>query len=222
MTRELERHTAELQAIHDQSPIGVFHTDLDSAQFHCNARLAEISGLPTKSVSTVQWFSVVVPEDRTRVQGSWYEAIAAGAEFDAEFRMQSPGRPIVWVHGKAAPLREGRVLIGYVGTVRDITREREAHLAQERSAAFLQLVIDTAPAQIQAKDEQGRYVVANEAVCRHVGRPISEVIGKTDADLYPSEVLATIGDGTVVPSPRANSWPSSTGPAHSTAPPAGS
>ncbi len=46
------------------------------------------------------------------------------------------------------------------------------------------------PHNMFCKDRDGRFTYANARFCRKVGRPRSEVLGRTDADLFPAE-LAT-------------------------------
>ena len=75
-------------------------------------------------------------------------------------------------------------------TMIDITdRERsQRSLAQER--AFLRQVIDIDPNLIFAKDRQGRFTLANQAVADIYGTTVQDLIGKTDADFNsdPEEV----------------------------------
>jgi PAS domain S-box-containing protein len=58
--------------------------------------------------------------------------------------------------------------------------ERTAELSRQR--AFLRKVVDMTPAYIFAKDRQGRFTFANEAVAQAYGTTVAELIGKTDAD----------------------------------------
>jgi PAS domain S-box-containing protein len=52
---------------------------------------------------------------------------------------------------------------------------------------ILQAVIDATPDAIFVKDLDGRYVLANKAAARFVGRTPAEVVGKNDVELYPEE-----------------------------------
>jgi PAS domain S-box-containing protein len=52
---------------------------------------------------------------------------------------------------------------------------------------ILLAVIDATPDAIFVKDLEGRYVLANQAAARFVGRSPDEVIGKLDLELYPEE-----------------------------------
>ncbi len=61
-------------------------------------------------------------------------------------------------------------------------------LAQERQ--LLRTLIDNLPDAIYAKDAQGRKTLANRADLDNIGLPEEEVLGKTDAEVFPSEIAA--------------------------------
>ena len=56
------------------------------------------------------------------------------------------------------------------------------------SEAFYQTLVDTLPQNILRKDLQGRFTFANKKFCHSVGKPLSEIIGKTDFDFFPREM----------------------------------
>jgi len=61
----------------------------------------------------------------------------------------------------------------------------------ERERLILQTVVENIPDAIYAKDTAGRKILANPADVRHSRRnSASELIGKTDFDLYPPEIAA--------------------------------
>ncbi len=102
---------------------------------------------------------------------------ADGSELELEIRADS----VPAMNGSGA-----QILV----TMIDITeRERSQRaLAQER--AFLRQVIDIDPNLIFAKDRQGRFTLANQAVADIYGTTVQDLIGKTDADFNskPEEV----------------------------------
>ena len=56
--------------------------------------------------------------------------------------------------------------------------------------SVLQAVVDSLPDVIFYKDLDGVYRAGNKAWGELVGRPVGELIGKTDADLFPADVAA--------------------------------
>jgi len=59
-------------------------------------------------------------------------------------------------------------------------------VAQQRLQ--LRTFLDNLPGYAFLKDTEGRYLLANRDFCRELGRPEGAIIGRTDDDLFPSEV----------------------------------
>jgi diguanylate cyclase (GGDEF)-like protein/PAS domain S-box-containing protein len=62
-----------------------------------------------------------------------------------------------------------------------------AHLEEElkRSKEFLNSIINTIPDPIFVKDSQHRWIVLNQAYCRFLGRPLEDVLNRSDYDVFP-------------------------------------
>lgn len=72
--------------------------------------------------------------------------------------------------------------------IRDVTDVREKEEALKNERALFRTVIDLIPAAIYVKDLEGRKILANPVEVALTGRNIeSEVIGKTDFDLFPEK-----------------------------------
>src|SRR5581483_4675166 len=76
------------------------------------------------------------------------------------------------------------------GTTRDVTdRQRVEAQLREVEARFT-AILNHSPSCIFAKDRQGRYLLANKALGEFIGRDAADLLGRTDADLFPAEVAA--------------------------------
>ncbi|MBE7549597.1 MAG: PAS domain S-box protein [Anaerolineales bacterium] len=77
-----------------------------------------------------------------------------------------------------------------VATVKALLRLRQAETALKTQEAFLRQVIDLNPNLIFAKDRQGRFTLANQAVAEVYGTTVEGLLGKTDADFTanPAEI----------------------------------
>ena len=104
---------------------------------------------------------------------------SAGYEYEHEDRAFT-------VH--VEPLRDAEGAIrGTVGIALDITDVRRADQALRESEARLRQVIDLVPHFIFAKDEEGRFLLANRAVAEAYGTTVDGLMGRTDADFARSE-----------------------------------
>ena len=80
----------------------------------------------------------------------------------------------------------GRLLV----TFSDITERRQAEQALRHEQVLLRTVIDNLPDAIYAKDRQGRKILTNHADANNVGLAEAEVLGKTNAELFPPDIAA--------------------------------
>ncbi len=107
------------------------------------------------------------------------EGLSVGYEFEMEGRTFTT---------HVEPLRDGDGAIrGTVGVAIDISELRQRDAALRESERRLRQVIDLVPHFIFAKDEEGRFILANRAVAEAYGTTVRELIGRTDADFARSE-----------------------------------
>jgi PAS domain S-box-containing protein len=59
---------------------------------------------------------------------------------------------------------------------------------------ILRAVIEGTPDAVFVKDLEGRYLLVNSACARFIGRPLEEIIGKRDRDLYPPDTARQFVD----------------------------
>jgi two-component system, sensor histidine kinase and response regulator len=59
-----------------------------------------------------------------------------------------------------------------------------------QSEAFYSTLVETLPQNILRKDLNGRFTFANRRFCSLLGKPLDEILGKTDFDLFPPDMAA--------------------------------
>ena len=69
----------------------------------------------------------------------------------------------------------------------DVTERRRAEQSLGDSHMVLGAVTEGTTNAVYVKDSEGHYLTANPALARLVGRPLEEVVGKTDAELLSPE-----------------------------------
>jgi PAS domain S-box-containing protein len=72
--------------------------------------------------------------------------------------------------------------------VRDISERRRAEQAVKGSEALYHSLVDSLPIHVIRKDRDGRLTFANRCYCEMMGRPLEDLLGKTDRDLFPPEL----------------------------------
>ncbi len=107
------------------SPIGIFLTDVTGAWVYTNPRWQDISGQAPEESLGWGWIQAIAPEEREAVAAEWQACLPEGHEFSREFRLIQSAEEVRWVHARAAAMRSATgMLLGYVGTIEDITARR--------------------------------------------------------------------------------------------------
>ncbi|MBR8837097.1 MAG: PAS domain-containing protein [Stigonema ocellatum SAG 48.90 = DSM 106950] len=135
--RESEQRYATLAQI---SPVGIFRTDAHGDCQYVNTRWCELAGLSIEEAKGKGWIRAIHPDDRDRVVGEWYRAAALNLPFVSEYRFQTAGGVVSWLMGQAIAEKdiEGNV-IGYVGTITDITDRKQTEQALQASEERLRV-----------------------------------------------------------------------------------
>jgi PAS domain S-box-containing protein len=71
---------------------------------------------------------------------------------------------------------------------RTIEEQKRIEDRLRNSESFYQTLVETLPQNILRKDAQGRFTFANRKFCHSIGKPLNEIIGKTDFDFFPPEL----------------------------------
>ena len=116
-----------------------------------------------------------------------YRALEAGATDyllspvdHHEFRVRS--RNLLTLRHQQLLLKERAISL----EERMIQEERRHQDALRHSHELLLRVIDAVPVRVSATDKDGRFVFANEAFARAIGRPVQAMIGRTPQELRPA------------------------------------
>lgn len=120
------------------SPVGIFLTDPDGYTSYVNPRWCEISGLSQEEALGFGWLKAVHPDDREKIRQGWSAATLENSESTAEYRFVLSDGRLRWVLGNATPeLDPDGTVIGYVGTITDITgiKEYEEKLSRAKEKA---------------------------------------------------------------------------------------
>lgn len=174
----LREQQAELEAVNDGSPLGLFRAGLDGACSYVNRAFERMSGLRSDEARGSGWLQAVHPEDRDRVARDWLAATAARARFQSRLRLRQDSGQTVWVSIQAAPLVVEGEIIGYAGSVEDITAR---HLAEEqlrRNEQRLRTITDAMPAMIAYVDASLRFQFANAAYEQSLGGERGRIVGR--------------------------------------------
>ena len=72
----------------------------------------------------------------------------------------------------------------------ELAERKRAELSARDSEALYHSLVDTLPINILRKDLQGRVTYGNKGYCEAMGKPFSELLGKTDFELFPRDLAS--------------------------------
>jgi two-component system sensor kinase FixL len=133
---KLGRSERRYHALVHASPVGIFHTDAQGGCIFVNQRWCQIAGLTAEEASGRGWVRALHPEDRERIAREWYTAAKEHRLFESVYRFLHPDGLITWVYGQAVGEESATGVVGgYVGTITDITKQKqiEQRVAQQRA-----------------------------------------------------------------------------------------
>ena len=122
--RESKQRYASLAAA---APVGIFRHDAADNCIYVNDRYCQITGLTPEAAMGKEWQQGLYPDDRERVVTEWAQSIQENRAFRLKYRYQRPDQEVRWVYTQSIVEKDANgQVIGYVGTITDITELKQA------------------------------------------------------------------------------------------------
>ncbi|MEG4987643.1 PAS domain S-box protein [Microcoleus sp. BR0-C5] len=154
-----------------------------------NPAAENILGYSPAEIVGKLFIEFVHPDDRETTLKQAESIVAGNNTVGFENRWRCRNGSYKWVAWSASPVCEEELIYG-VG--RDVTDRQRTQESLQYTNSILHSVIESTPDIICVKDIQGRYIIANSAVCQFLEKPIEEIIGKDDAELFAAEIASQI------------------------------
>ncbi|MDP2363059.1 MAG: PAS domain S-box protein, partial [Ignavibacteria bacterium] len=160
----LRQSEQRFQTLTEISPVGIFQTDAKGFTLYVNSRWCQISGLSKDQAMGNGWLSAVHHEDKEKLGKGWKRATLVHEPSQAEYRFVQKDGTIVWVLGQATPERNNKnKIIGYIGTITDITFRKHAEQQIQESVKQLRTLVEGTKALLFTTDNRGRFTYSNQA-----------------------------------------------------------
>lgn len=182
-----ERFALAMQGAND----GIWDWELVTGGLYFSPRFKQILGIPETTEVTLDIFNNLThPEDLDEV---WHKINTYLSKqhpsYEATFRMEHCLGYDVWIlmRGTAIWNSQGRAS-RFIGTVMDISAQKQVHQALQEREEVLRLVIDNIPQTIFWKNIHNVYLGCNKKVLDlHGLTHVKEIVGRTDFDLIGKE-----------------------------------
>ena len=138
------------------------------------------------------------PDDLERVKAARRQAFDPHGDgsYEVNCRLVWPDRSVHWFTVRGQAFFEGempdRRVVRFIGMVMEITARKEAEDAVRLNESRLKGIMDNTSAVIYLKDLAGRYLLINRRYEDLFGITQQQIVGKTDADVLPPDVVTTI------------------------------
>jgi len=174
------------QSLATSSPVGIFRTDEQGLTTYVNPKWCQLSGMARTDAIGDGWFNAVYPEDRKELAANWKESALHEGISVSKYRFLHPNGKIVYVKGQAVPeYDESNRMIGYVGTVTDITEQVLASQVLEKAHNDLVETLENMTDGFTSVDKNWHYLYVNKRAGEILGRDPVDLIGKRVWDEFP-------------------------------------
>ncbi len=130
------------------------------------------------------WREAIHRDDRAQVEANLHQLLEL-SQVQQEYRIVRPDGEIRWLEDRVSVVYDDNqrpALVGGIGT--DITDRKRAEQAAQESEAVYFALVESLPLSLVRKNLAGEIVFGNQMFCETLGRPLEELLGKTDFDLY--------------------------------------
>lgn len=175
------------------SPVGIFRTDATGYTTYVNPYWCQISGLSFEEAIGNGWFQAVHEDDRKELFEGWEKASKKQEISLSEYRFVRPDGSLAWVMGQAIPERNIRnEIVGYIGTVTDITERKIAEEAILREKQLSETIINNLPGVFYLYENSGNFIKWNKNFESVSGYTAEEIAQMEAIDFYDEDFKETI------------------------------
>ncbi|SHI38696.1 PAS domain-containing protein [Algibacter luteus] len=198
VTRDItEQRKAEEQIVKNEKlfrdlasnvPVAIFQTDSLGSCNYVNEEWVKYAGRPFEEALGYGWINAIHPDDRERVTKEWKQSVETENEFVSELRFLDKENKITWLSARAVGVHDNQNnLYSYIGMALDITELKNAEEQLVASKRYLDNIINNIGDPVFVKDQNSKFLIANDAFYKFFNRTEEDIIGKTFAEDVPEE-----------------------------------
>ncbi|MGX4643482.1 PAS domain-containing protein [Massilia sp. SYSU DXS3249] len=179
----LRRSNQKLRDTIDSITDGLLVIDRDWRYTVVSDRAATILGMRQEDLVGCRVWDLFPYAPGSKFYDGYHEAMETGQP--VQFEEYYPAPLDLWLECNCYPSAEGLTVY-----FRDVSARHHAEQALRESTVLLSAISDSSPDVIYAKDAQGRLRFANPATVALIGKPLAQILGRTDAELLADPEVA--------------------------------
>jgi PAS domain S-box-containing protein len=177
LNRKLAHKNQELDAIIHTAPDMIFSRQADGSRDYISDRFYEYTGAVQDSGNGSGWMDYVHPDDREVAASYWQRCTESGANYEAEYRLQSKEGTYRWFRARAVPIRDDQQkIIRWYGTCSDIHDSKLLEQAMRDSAARLEKMVEERTAELRRLSV--RLMSMQDQEHRRIARELHDGLGQ--------------------------------------------
>ena len=180
---KLAESERRFRTLADSTPAIIWVTNADGEVTYFNQRWLEFTG--SDRIDLDSWESAVHPDEQASVSEYMRVSVQDRVSFESHYRCRRADGEYRWMLDRGVPnIGTDGTLHGYVGTILDITEQREAEDALAGERARLAAFVEHAPAAIAMFDRDMRYITHSHRWLVDYGIEGELLLGRTHYDVF--------------------------------------
>lgn len=172
----------------EQAAFGIALISLDGRLLRVNQTLCKMLGYSYQEILSLGVQGITHPADPHDLIQIGQIIAGADSHGQTEKRYLHKLGHTIWGLSSIWLIRDSQSQpLYFVSQVQNVTGYKQTEDALLRNQNLLQGIVEGTPDVIFVKDRRGRYVIVNAAGVRLLGKPMEEIIGRDDPDLFPLE-----------------------------------
>lgn len=187
---QVRESEARWRALYEHAGVGIAQLNLDGRFLRVNPHLCELRGYSSEAILQRTFQDLTHPDD-LEANLVYLDELITGKRhsFSMQKRYRRSNGTWVWGDLTVSLVQSGSSDQDYlIAVIQNIDDRKRAEQVLQDQEALLRSVIETAPDVIFMKDRDGHYRFVNSAFAQTLNKPPDDIIGKTDAELFPPEV----------------------------------
>ena len=186
-TREAGKTQRRLQELAESSTDCLWMFDRDWEELLFISGYEAVWNRPSEAIedNPQDFLDGVDLDHRDRVERAM-NRLSTGEPIDIEYKIRRDDDDPGWVWVKGQPIfnDDGNV-VRVVGFTREVTERKEYQHELEAMSRRLEAILDNTTTPMFMKDDEGRYIFANQGYRDLFGLEDVDIVGRTDSDIHP-------------------------------------
>ena len=175
----LRESEARFRNMADHAPVMIWISNPRGSRTYVNQRWTDFTGTRLEQALGFRWLDSVHAADRKRVREVFVWMQRRKQEFRVEYHMRRNDGEYRWVINSASPrFNESGELLGYIGSIIDITERKQIEEALRESEERLARTEKFSLVMVTHTDLEGRWLKVPPTLCELLGYAEEELLGR--------------------------------------------